>query len=58
MKAVLVKIFKLLFGIALDTTKESVDIVKTTVKLWCYLSVAIGAFLVAILGYSLISLFV
>lgn len=58
MKAVLVKIFKLLFGIALDTTKESVDIVKTTVKLWCYLSVAIGAFLVAILGYLLISLFV
>lgn len=58
MKAVLVKIFKLLFGIALDTTKESIDTVKTTVKLWCYLSVAIGAFLVAILGYSLISLFV
>lgn len=58
MKAVLVKIFKLLFGIALDTTKESIDTVKTTVKLWCYLSVAIGAFLVAILGYSFISLFV
>ena len=58
MKTLLIKLLKFVFGIALDTTKESVDIVKTTVKLWCYLSVAIGAFLVAILGYSLIILLI
>lgn len=58
MKTLLIKLLKFVFGIALDTTKESIDTVKTTVKLWCYLSVAIGAFLVAILGYSLIGLFV
>lgn len=58
MKALLTKLFRFLFSIALDTTKESIGTVKTTIKFWCYLSAIIGILLIVIIVYSLISLLI
>jgi hypothetical protein len=56
MKALLTKLFNILFNIGVDTVSDSVQTVRWTIKFWSYLSIILlGSFVLAIL-YGLYAL--
>lgn len=56
MKALLTKLFNILFNLGVDTVSDSVQTVKWTIKFWSYLSIILfGSFVLAIL-YGLYAL--
>lgn len=56
MKALLTKLFNILFNLGVDTVSDSVQTVRWTIKFWSYLSIILfGSFVLAIL-YGLYSL--
>ena len=56
MKALLTKLFNILFSLGVDTVSDSVQTVRWTIKFWSYLSIILfGSFVLAIL-YGLYAL--
>lgn len=56
MKALLSKLFNILFNLGVDTVSDSVQTVRWTIKFWSYLSIILfGSFVLAIL-YGLYAL--
>lgn len=56
MKALLTKLFNILFNLGVDTVSDSVQTVRWTIKFWSYLSIILfGSFVLAIL-YGLYAL--
>ena len=50
MKALLTKLFNILFNLGVDTVSDSVQTVRWTIKFWSYLSIILfGLFVLAIL---------
>ena len=50
MKSFFKSVFNLVFGIAVDTATDSIQIARTTFKAWAYLSIILfGSFVLAIL---------
>ena len=56
MKALISKLFNILFNLGVDTVSDSVQTVRWTIKFWSYLSIILlGSFVLAIL-YGLYAL--
>ena len=56
MKALISKLFNILFNLGVDTVSDSVQTVRWTIKFWSYLSIILfGSFVLAIL-YGLYTL--
>lgn len=56
MKSFIINLFHLLFNIGIDTVSESANTVKTTLRIWSYLSILFFGSIVLAILYGLYSL--